>query len=226
MRRPLLLIVIGLMAFGALAALAGPGRAADEPAHGKAEAAAHGDGHGDAHGGHGKKDEGVFGQALDLAIWTVLVFLILLAVLGKFAWGPMMEGLKRREESIRAAIDDAAKAREEAQKMRQELQAEIAKAHEEQRKIVDEAHKSAQRLAEEMKAEAQAQIAAERERLRKEIHTATDQALQQIWQQAAHLATEVSSKAIRRSLSEDDHRRLVDDALQELKTAAANGHKG
>lgn len=221
MRRPLLVIFVLIVAVLACAALPGSAHAADAPKHGEKEG-----GHGDGHGGHGGGDDGgVFGKALDLAIWTVVVFLVLLVVLGKFAWGPMMEGLKRREESIRAAIDEAQKAKEEAAKMRQEMNAEIARSRDEQRKMVEEARRDAERLKEEMKAEAQAQITAERERLRKEISTATDQALQQLWNQTAKLATEISSKAIRKSLSEEDHRRLVDEALKELKVAP-EGNRG
>src|SRR5262245_16537709 len=67
--------------------------------------------------GAGEKAEGetsVFGQALDLGIWTIVVFLVLLWVLSRFAWQPMLEGLRRREESIRGALDEAQRAREEA----------------------------------------------------------------------------------------------------------------
>jgi F-type H+-transporting ATPase subunit b len=220
--RSWLCILVFVVAVG-LVALPQAAARADE---GHGEKAGHTEKSGQGEGGHGaNKDDGVFGKALDLGIWTLVVFLILLMVLKSFAWGPMMEGLKKREENIRAAIDDAAKAREEAQKMREQLQAEIAKAREEQRKIVDDAHKAAERLGEEMKAEAQKQIAAERERLRRELHFETDQALQRLFQQVATVATQVSSKAIQRNLSEEDHRRLVDEALKELGNAS-NGHKG
>jgi F-type H+-transporting ATPase subunit b len=210
-------LLVVLLLFGAVAFILADSQTALAAPEAKGEA--------QGEGGHAKDDGGVFGKALDLGLWTIVVFLILLFVLRTFAWGPMLEGLKKREESIRAAIEDAAKAREEAQKMREQLQAEIAKAHDEQRKIVEDAHKSAQRLAEEMKAEAQAQIVAERERLRREIHIETDQALQRLFEQVTVLATQISAKAIQRHLTEDDHRRLVDEALKDL-SAAGNGHKG
>ena len=136
----------------------------------------------------------------------------------------MMEGLKRREESIRAPSTSAegqGRGRPDAQ----EMQAELAKVRDSQRQMIEEARRDAERLKEEMKAETQKQIAADRDRLRKEIAAETDQALQHVWHQAAKLATEISSKAIRRSLSEEDHRRLVDDALKELKVAP-EGNKG
>jgi F-type H+-transporting ATPase subunit b len=222
MRRPLLVVFVLLLGVVTAAVLSAPVHAAAAP---HKEAAAPTDSDKEAGAGHGDANGGVFGKALDLAIWTVVVFIVLLLVLGKFAWGPMMEGLKRREESIRAAIDEANKAKEEAARMRQEMQAEIAKVQDKQRQMIEEARRDAERLREEMKSEAQAQITAERERLRKEITTATDQALQELWQRTARLATEVSARAIRKNLGEDDHRRLVDEALRELKVAP-DGNKG
>ena len=74
-----------------------------------------------------------------------------------------------------------------------------------------------------MIAKARAEIQAERERLRREIEMARDQALQELWKQAADLATMISAKAIRRQLSAEDHRRLVDEALTELQGAAKAG---
>jgi F-type H+-transporting ATPase subunit b len=207
------LILLLLLVLTVAVVSAAPALAAAEPGH----EAKHGD-------EHENKDDSLFGKALDLGIYTIVVFLLLLLILSKYAWGPMLEGLQKREENIRAAIDDARKAREETEQMRRELQVEIAKAHDEQRRIVDEAHKNAQRLADEMKADAQKQIQADRERLHREIHVATDQALVELWKRVAGLATEVSSKAIQRQLTEEDHRRLVDEALKELQQT--NGHKG
>ena len=88
---------------------------------------------------------------------------------------------------------------------------------------MEEANKRAQTAADEIVAKARSEVTVERDRLRREIQLATDQALQQIWQQAAVLATEISSKAIQRQLSPDDHRRLVDDALRDMKIK--NGSK-
>ena len=191
------------------------GADAHEPAGEKDVKAADTAGYGD----HAKGGDDLFGQALDLAIWTVVVFLVLLFVLSKFAWKPMLAGLQQREESIRGAVEEAKQARAETERARAEFKQELAKAHEEIPKLLDEARKDAQRLAEEMRAKAVKEIAEDRQRLRKEIETARDQALQELWTNAAQLATLISAKTVRRSLSPDDHRRLVDEALVELKNA-------
>jgi F-type H+-transporting ATPase subunit b len=85
--------------------------------------------------------------------------------------------------------------------------------------MLEEARRDAQNLAEEMKAKANQDIQAERARLRRELDIARDQALQELWNQAAQLATLISAKAIGRSLNEDDHRRLIDEALAEMGRA-------
>jgi F-type H+-transporting ATPase subunit b len=156
---------------------------------------------------------------IDLAIWTLIVFLLLLAVLSRIAWNPLLEGLRKREATIRSALDEAQRAREEAERLRQEFQLEMQKANEKVRDLLEGGRKDAERTTQEMIAKARADIQGERDRLRREIDTAKDQALHDLWTQAANLATMISQKVIKRELNEQDHRRLVDEALVELRSA-------
>jgi F-type H+-transporting ATPase subunit b len=73
-----------------------------------------------------------------------------------------------------------------------------------------------------MRAKAAADIQAERQRLRHEVEMAKDQAIKEIWEQAANLATMISAKAIGRSLTDDDHRRLLDEAMGEMRQSVRN----
>jgi F-type H+-transporting ATPase subunit b len=166
------------------------------------------------------KEPGLFGKALDLSIWTIVVFLVLLFVLRKYAWKPLLEGLEQREHSIHAAMEEAKKAREEAQALRKALTEEAARDQEKVREVLDQARRDAERAAAELIARAKAEIQSERDRLRREIETARDQAVQELWNQTAQLATLVSSKAIRRQLTTEDHRRLVEEAIAELDKAS------
>jgi F-type H+-transporting ATPase subunit b len=159
----------------------------------------------------------------DLGLWTLIVFLLLFLVLKKMAWKPMLEGLQKREDRINSAIDDARRAREEAERLRGEFAAEMNKAQEKVREVMDEARRDAQHTKDDMIAQARNEIQGERERLRREINTARDQALKDLWEQSARLATLISSKAIKRELSIDDHRRLFDEALTELGQANVGG---
>jgi F-type H+-transporting ATPase subunit b len=204
-------VLVALLSASALLPLSGNRALAQHATGSKAEAAS-------AASHEGEKAPGVFEVVLDLTIWTIVVFAILFLVLRAFAWKPMLEGLQKREENIRGALEDAQRARDEAQKVRQDLKTEMDHASEKVRDLLDAGRRDAERSANEMVAKARSEIQGERERLRKEIDTARDQALQHIWNQTAQLATVVSAKAIRRNLSLDDHRRLVDEALAELNT--------
>jgi F-type H+-transporting ATPase subunit b len=187
----------------------------------------HGDKAGAAKGQHDEEPGGpqIFTPVrIDLAIWTLVVFLLLLFVLTKYAWNPMLGALQRREENIRGALDEAQRAREEAHKLREDLAQERAKIAEERQIALEEARRDGQQLRETMLSQGKAEIQSERDRLHREISTATDQALKKMWDQTAQLATQVSAKAIRRELSPDDHRRLVDEALVDLRNASATRH--
>lgn len=170
-------------------------------------------------GGHGSESN-IFLGGIELAIWTVVVFLLLLFVLGKFAWPMMLQGLEKREQAIAQAMEEARKAQAETERVRADLQQKMNNAAAEIRQMMDEARRHAQQLKDELEAKGQEKIKEERERLHREIELAKDQALKHIWTQAGQLAALVSSKAIRRQLNEDDHRRLVDEALVEMNQAA------
>jgi F-type H+-transporting ATPase subunit b len=159
-------------------------------------------------------------RLLDLTVWTIVVFLVLLWVLSRFAWKPIAQGLDQRERSIHDAVQEAQRARDEAAALRDEFQARINKAHEQVRDMLDEARKEAQALKDHMQAEARKEAQADRDRLHREIEMAKDQALQDIWSQTAQLAALVSSKVIRRKLTPEDHSGLVEEALADLQRAA------
>jgi F-type H+-transporting ATPase subunit b len=222
MRRGWLFVLI-LTGLAALARVGPAAAAVDHPASIEADAAkaeqavAH-------HGGEAGPFDGP--AILDLAIWTVVVFLALLAVLGKFAWKPMLAGLQQREENIRAALAEAQAAREEAQAIRADLQRQLAAANEQVRQILEEGRRAAQQLREAEMAKTMAEIQAERERLHREIEMQTNQAIQRIWSQAADLATLVASKALGGAITENGHRQLIERALADIRASGggANGH--
>lgn len=191
----------------------GPG-----PSLARAEAEAAGEHKANASAGE-KEEMNLFKGALDLSIWTIAVFLLLLFVLSKYAWKPLIAALEHREKNISSALEEAKAAREEAQRLQAQLAEEAAKAQDKVRETIDQARRDAEKLSAEMMAKAKADIQSERDRLRREIDLARDQAVQVIWGQAADLATLISSKAIRKSLSAEDHKRLVDEAIGDLARA-------
>lgn len=169
----------------------------------------------------GQPSDRIFENALDLTVWSIVVFLVLLFVLGKYAWGPMMKGLEAREHAIHSAVEEAQKAREETGRLRDEVLRERLKAEEEARATIDQARREAQKQGDELRAKSVAEIHAERDRLRRDLELARDAALQDLWAQTAQLATLISSRAIGRQLNHDDHRQLVDEAIADIRRAGA-----
>jgi len=180
-------------------------------------------GHSEEKKGEAATDEtNPFKGALDLSIYTILVFVILYSLLRAYAWKPIAEGLDRREQSIAQAKLDAENARKEAAELRQSLEAKLAKANEEIRQMLDKARQDAQQTAAEELARGKAELQAERQRLQRELEMSRDAALREVWNQGADLATLISSKVIRKNLTVDDHRVLLEEALAEFRAAAQN----
>jgi len=169
-------------------------------------------------GDSGKLD--LFKGALDLTIYTIVVFLILFFLLGKFAWPQIAEGLDRREHSIAHEKHEAEKARKEAADLRSQLQAEMARVNDEIRQMMDKARQDAQQTAADELARSKTELQAERERLYRDLQISTDDALHRIWEQAAQLATLISTKAVRKQLTMEDHRGLIAEALAEFRSSA------
>jgi F-type H+-transporting ATPase subunit b len=165
------------------------------------------------------------GLSWDLALWTVVVFLLLLFILRKVAWKPMLEGLNKREESIKSALEEAKRSHEESLKLRAEMTAQMAAAQEKVKATMDEARKDAQAMADDMIGKAKTEITAERQRLNREVALARDQALEAISTRTAELASLVATKALGRTVGIEDQDRLIQEALADLGQRGPNLHK-
>ncbi len=220
MQHGLRIVGIGLLAFF----LCAPAsiRAAD-PHDGAKDKQGHKDAAADPHKADEAKQD-LFGIAVDLGIWTLIVFLLLLFVLSKFAWKPMMQGLEHRERAIHSALHEAQQAREEASRLRAELEEQMRKANDQARQMLDETRRAAERTNAEMIAEAHKQIQADKDRLQRELRMDAEQARRELQTHVAELATLVAGKVIRRQMNNDDHRQLVEEALAELRQTG-NGRK-
>jgi F-type H+-transporting ATPase subunit b len=163
----------------------------------------------------------IFSANAELGIWTLVIFGFLLWILGKVAWPKMLTGLQKREANIRSALDEAEKARNEAKTLMGELAKERAEAAGNVKAIIDAAKKDAQTTADDLLAKARADITSERERLHREIQIEVDQAMQSLWAKTASLATQVAGKAIRKQFDGDQKRRLIDEALDDIRKATA-----
>jgi F-type H+-transporting ATPase subunit b len=154
----------------------------------------------------------------DLAVWSFVVFLTLLALLTKFAWKPIMEGLEKREEGIARQIAETKSANEEAKRMLASYERRLAEASEEVRGMLEEARRDAEATKQAIVAEARKASEDERNRAKHEIQLAKDDALSQIAEKAGHLAVEVAGKFLRDRLGSDDHARLVRESVASLSS--------
>jgi len=162
----------------------------------------------------------LFSGDLGNSVWTLLIFVIVLVVLGKFAWGPILSGLQARETFIRESLESAKRERETAEARLREYEERLAQARTEASAIVDEGRRDAEALKNRILDETRREAEKERERTRREIQLATDTATKELYATAARLATDMASRIIRKELTPQDHARLIAESIQELDAGA------
>ena len=151
-----------------------------------------------------------------LMIWTIVCFLITLFVLKRYAFGPIQKGIDERRERIRASLDEADRAREEARRLLEEHRALIGRAQTDAEEILSEARHVAdaneRRMREELEEDRQRRL----EDTRKQIEAETRRALEQIRLEVVDLSLLAASKVTSKSLDDADHKRLIEEAVGEL----------
>jgi F-type H+-transporting ATPase subunit b len=151
-----------------------------------------------------------------LMIWTVVCFLITLWVLKRYAFGPIQRTIDERRERIRQAIDEADKAREEARSLLEEHRKLVGRAKSDAEEILAEARKVADANERRMREETEAERQRRLEETRRQIEAETRRALEQIRAEVVDLSLLAASKVTRKALDEEDHRRLIEEAVGEL----------
>jgi F-type H+-transporting ATPase subunit b len=157
-----------------------------------------------------------------LYIWTIVTFLILLALLARFAWRPLLDALERRQDAIRKSLDDARQAKEELQRLQVESARILAEARSEAAGIIAGTRADAARFADEMKQKARSDAEAIVRNAQREIDNQTARAVQSIRREAIDLSVAVAGKILRRDISPSDNERLVDDTIREMQAKAGN----
>jgi len=152
------------------------------------------------------------------AVWTVIIFLVLLAVLYPTAWKSVLAGLKKREERIRNDIAEAEAARARAEATLREYNSQLAAAENRVREMLNSATKDGERIATEIRMRAQKDAEEAKTRATKEIESAKTQALAEIYQTAAELSTSIAEKILRRNINAEDQKDLVKRSLDELQS--------
>ena len=152
-----------------------------------------------------------------LFIWTIITFLVLLALLAKFAWRPLLQALESRQASIRQSLDDAQKAKQELERLHAESAEIIRQSRVEADSIISRSRGDAERLREEMRQKARAEADAIVKNAERQIQLETGRALQQIRKEAIDLSVMIASKLIQRNLTREDNERLIEEALKQVE---------
>lgn len=156
-----------------------------------------------------------------LMVWTVVTFVALLVVLRFTAWKPLLASLDARERRIREAVEGAERAREQSEELLAQHRRLLDQAKEEAHKIIDEGKADGLKLRHEIAAQARAEAEEFKARAKRELELATDQARKELWIEATRLSTDLAEKILARSLGDADRKRLVERALEEIRTTRA-----
>ncbi|MGE0444860.1 MAG: F0F1 ATP synthase subunit B [Vicinamibacterales bacterium] len=152
-----------------------------------------------------------------LYVWTILTFLILVGLLAKFAWRPLLEALESRQASIRKSLDDARQAKQELERLHAESAKILAEARSEAEAIISRTRSDADRFREELKQKARAEAASIVANAGKQIELETSRALQQIRHEAVDLSVAIASKLLQKNVTKADNERLIEDTFKQLE---------
>ncbi|HFV7388110.1 TPA: F0F1 ATP synthase subunit B [Staphylococcus aureus] len=148
-------------------------------------------------------------------IVQVLTFIVLLALLKKFAWGPLKDVMDKRERDINRDIDDAEQAKLNAQKLEEENKQKLKETQEKVQKILEDAKVQARQQQEQIIHEANVRANGMIETAQSEINSQKERAIADINNQVSELSVLIASKVLRKEISEQDQKALVDKYLKE-----------
>jgi F-type H+-transporting ATPase subunit b len=160
-----------------------------------------------------------------LMVWTLLVFVISMYILSKVVWPRLAEALDKRQRAIEESIDVAELTRTEADRLLEEYRERLTEARQQADEIVARARKTAENNESEAIADAKRKREEMMAQTRRDIEQETRRSIQAIRAEVANLTVLATEKVTRKTLTEDDQKRLVDEALSELDFAALSGDR-
>jgi F-type H+-transporting ATPase subunit b len=153
-----------------------------------------------------------------LFIWTILTFLVLLGLLAKFAWKPLLTALESRQEAIKKSLDDADRAKQELARLHDESARILKQARIDADSILTKTRSDAERFREELKAKAKEEADTIFRNAEQQIQLQTRQAVQQVRREVGDLALIIASKLLERNLAKEDNDRLISETLNQIET--------
>jgi len=171
----------------------------------------------EASGGEAHADSpSLFTGDIGNIIWSLLTFGAVIVVLGRFAWPPILDALKKREEFIRDSLQQAKQDRAEAEARLKEYSAKIDAARDEASHIVAEGRRDAEALRHKLEADARREAQAMLDRAKREIGIATETAVKELYDKSGVIATQIAARIIRKEVNAADHERLIRESIDEL----------
>lgn len=164
---------------------------------------------------------GLYDINTGLSVWTLIVFVSLLLILRKYAWGPIVDAVDSREKGIQAAIDGAAELNAEAAKLLEEHREQMADARRQASEILAEAKVASERVRKELEEKARTEAQGIVERALAEIERERDGALETLRRESVDLALAAASQLMQESFDQETDRQLVERYLNELVDGAA-----
>ncbi|HUS47994.1 MAG TPA: F0F1 ATP synthase subunit B [Phycisphaerae bacterium] len=155
------------------------------------------------------------------AIAAVVIFALLLVVLGRYAWRPLLTQLERRERRIAETIEKARRQEQEAQELLGGYQSQLRNAEAQAEQILAESRKAAAEAREQVLAEARQEAREAGDAQRQEIEQAKQDALKELRRSTAELASEMAGKILKDRLTPEDHRRLLGGSLEDIRRRRA-----
>jgi F-type H+-transporting ATPase subunit b len=153
-----------------------------------------------------------------LFIWTILTFLVLVALLAKFAWRPLLQALDVRQQTIARSLEEAQRARQELERIQRESAQMMAQARTEAEAVIGRSRADAEVLREELKQKARAEAASIVKNAERQIQLETARAIQQIRTEAVDLSVAIASKILRRQVTKEDNQALIEETLKQVET--------
>ena len=152
-----------------------------------------------------------------LFIWTILTFLILFSVLAKFAWRPLLQALKDREEDIKASLEDAEKARNDLSSLNEKSEKVLAEARSEAIRIRSEAKVSAEKIKADLKSQSEQDVKKLKDDAQVQIQVEKDRAISEIREEVVTLTMSVAEKVIGKNISSDENLELIEKSIRDLR---------
>jgi len=151
--------------------------------------------------------------------WGSLSFIILFGLLSKFAYPGIKKGLENRAEKIRTSIDDAEKAKGDAQRILEEYQSQLADAKSESARIIEEARQAADKLRQDLKRQAETEVSELRARAQEDTQAQVQRAMADLQGRVAELAIELAEKVVERSLDRETNMQLIENYINQVGSA-------